>query len=220
MKNYNVEDTEEIELIEIDLDVSEEKTETLQEKNEAAASEWQPIVVDKKGFVRELISYVIVFAVAITAAFLINRFIILNANVPTRSMAPTINAEDKLIGFRLAYIFDEPNRGDVVIFTHKSSDNKAEEEYIKRIIGIPGDTIVITDGILYVNQKPVREEYLGEDMVGSFGPYTVPEDCYFMLGDNRNISEDARYWENTYVNRENIIAKAVFKYNPSFEVIK
>lgn len=218
-KNYVDNDIEEIELIEINLDVEENETEKLDEITEAVAKEGQP-KVSKKNIAKEILSYVIIIAIAITVAFLINRFIIVNANVPTRSMAPTINADDKLIGFRLAYCFSEPQRGDVVIFTHQSYDDKPSEDFIKRIIGVPGDTIVITDGELYVNGKVTQETYLGEPMVGNFGPYTVPEGEYFMLGDNRNISEDARYWDDTFVDREDIIAKAIFKYNPNFKFIK
>ena len=215
-----IQDTDEIELIDVNLDADDVEdledvcpdgeTKELNEKNTKSG----------KNVVKEFFSFVIVIAIAVCAALLINRFVLVNANVPTRSMAPTINADDKLLGFRLAYIFGEPKRGDVVIFTHQCSKNEEEESYIKRIIGVPGDTIVITDGVLYINGKEYKENYLAEGMIGSFGPYEVPEDSYFMMGDNRNISEDSRYWDNTYVDGDDIVAKAFLKYDPSFKAIK
>ena len=80
--------------------------------------------------------------------------------------------------------------------------------------------MVITNGVLYINGKEYKEDYLAEDMIGNFGPYEVPEDSYFMMGDNRNISEDSRYWDNTYVDSDDIVAKAFFKYDPTFKAIK
>ena len=65
------------------------------------------------------------------------------------------------------------------------------------------------NGVLYINGREYKEDYLAEDMIGNFGPYEVPEDSYFMLGDNRNISEDSRYWDNTYVDGDDIVAKGI-----------
>ena len=74
----------------------------------------------------------------------------------------------------------------------------------------------IKDGKVYIDGSPTSldDSFIPEKMIGSYGPYTVPENCYFMLGDNRNNSSDARFWNNTYLKRENVIAKAVFKYWP------
>ena len=213
---------EEIEIIDINLDAEESDTtfDTQEKDTKAATNKEQPKGVSMDSFLKEVFSYLIVIAVAVAAAVIINKFVLVNANIPSRSMAPGINVDDKLFGFRLAYVFDEPKRGDVVIFEHQCYKNDDKEALIKRVIGVPGDTVVITDGQLYVNGEAVIEDYLSEPMVGNYGPYEVPEGCYFMLGDNRNISEDGRYWDNTYVSEDEILAKAIFKYNPSFEVIK
>ena len=87
---------------------------------------------------------------------------------------------------------------------------------LKRVIGLPGETVEIVDGKVYINgsDTPLEEPYLPEPMEGSYGPYTVPEGSYFMLGDNRNNSRDARYWENKFVKKEKIIAKVLFCYYP------
>ena len=69
---------------------------------------------------------------------------------------------------------------------------------------------------MYIDGEPIEEPYLKEEMLGTYGPYVVPEDCYFMLGDNRNSSADSRKWKNTYVKEEDIMAKVLFRYSPSF----
>ena len=74
----------------------------------------------------------------------------------------------------------------------------------------------IRDGHIYINgsDTPLEDVETKEPMEGSFGPYTVPEDCYFVMGDNRNNSLDSRYWKNTYVRRDEILGKAIFRYWP------
>lgn len=172
----------------------------------------------KSSFVRELISWILLFVGAIVVALVVNKTVLANTEVPTGSMENTIHGGDRLFGFRLAYTFSDPERGDVIIF--KYPDNE-EENYIKRIIGLPGDKVEIIDGVVYINGEELEEDYLKEKPLElDFGPYEVPEDSYFVLGDNRNGSHDARRWKNTYVHRDKIIAKAIFKYSPDFEIIE
>lgn len=174
---------------------------------------------DKKSMgtavVREIISWVITFAVAIGVAFVIKNFIIINANVPTGSMENTIMPGDDLIGFRLAYKFSEPERGDIIIFKYPDDET---QKYVKRIVGLPGERVTIKDAKVYINGSsvPLEEEYLKEEWVEAIGPFefNVPEGCYLVLGDNRNNSKDARYWVNPYVTNEEIIGKASFVYLP------
>ncbi len=148
-------------------------------------------------------------------AFVFTQYIIVNAEVPTGSMKNTIMEHDRLIGFRLAYLFDEPERGDVVIF--KYPDNE-EQNYVKRIIGTPGDVVQIKSGHVYVNGEELSEDYLKEPMAESETEetYVVPEGHYFMMGDNRNSSLDSRYWKNTYVAKDKILAKVIFRYYDGF----
>lgn len=169
----------------------------------------------KESAVREILSWVVVFAVALAAAMFIKNYLIINADVPTGSMENTIMPGDRLIGNRLAYLKEGPERGDVVIFHYP--DNEADL-YVKRVIGLPGETVAIEDGKIYVNgsEEPLQEDYLKEEWTEATGPYyfEIPEDSYLMLGDNRNDSLDARYWQNTYVNREKVLGKAVVIYWP------
>ncbi|MCR5527160.1 MAG: signal peptidase I [Lachnospiraceae bacterium] len=169
---------------------------------------------EKKSLLKEVFDWIAVVVVAIIAALIIDNFIIVNAKVPSASMEQTIMTGDRVIGFRGAYLFSDPERGDIVIFKYPDDEKIL---YIKRIIGMPGDTVQIEDGKVYINGEALKEDYLNVKTEGSFGPYTVPEGHYFMLGDNRNNSADSRYWNNTYVAKDKIIGKAVFKYWPSIK---
>lgn len=169
-------------------------------------------------FKKEFFSWVRIIIIAVVIAFVINNFIIINANVPTGSMENTIMTESRMVGLRTAYWFNEPERGDIVIF--KFPDNE-EETFVKRVIGLPGEKVVIKDAKIYINdsEEPLKEDYLPEEWVNTNGSdvpleYQVPEDSYFVLGDNRNYSKDARYWTNTYVHKDKIIAEAKFVYWP------
>lgn len=171
----------------------------------------------KNSLGRELLEDVVLVIVVLAVVFILKNYVLINAVIPSGSMENTIMTGDRVFGNRLAYRFGEPERGDIVIF--KYPDNE-EELYIKRVIGLPGDKVEIRDGLVYLNDsaKPLEEPYLKETPVGDYGPYQVPEDGYFMLGDNRNWSKDSRFWENTYVTREKVLAKAVFRYYPFDEI--
>lgn len=160
---------------------------------------------------------IIVFTLAIS--FLLNHYVIANAEIPTGSMESTVMPNDRVMAYRLSYLFHKPKRGDIVIF-HFPDDES--QEFLKRIIGLPGDIIDIVDGKIYINDsmKPLEENYLKDQPNGDFGPYVVPEDSYFLMGDNRDVSYDSRYWDNTFVKKEEIIAKAIFKYYPTIKMLK
>ena len=168
-----------------------------------------------ENFWKEVLSWIEVFAAAAVIAFCINHFIIANSTVPTGSMEPTIMAGDRVFGSRLAYNNADPQRGDIVIF--KWPDNESVY-FVKRIIGLPGETVDIINGKVYINgsETPLEENYLAvEQNPEQPMHFEVPEGAYFMLGDNRNYSQDARYWNNTYVYRDKIIAKVLVRYWPS-----
>lgn len=161
---------------------------------------------------KEILDWIIVIVIAVSLAFIINKFVIYKVSSPTASMENTIMIDDKVFTLRLAYLFSDPKRGDIVVF---EAPDSPDEDYIKRVIGLQGDTVEVKDGLVYINGEPYEEDYLKEPMEGSFGPYVIPEDCYFMMGDNRNISWDARYWTNKFVDEDKIKGKALFKY-PDF----
>ncbi len=175
--------------------------------------------LNKESFTKEVVSWILTFIACIIAAKLITSFIIVNARVPSASMENTVMTNDRLIANRLAYIFSDPERFDIIVFV---APDEPEKLFIKRIIGVPGDTIEINNGTLIINGEVVEnEEYLKEPMNsdGNYGPITVPEDNYFMLGDNRNNSYDSRYWVNTFVPEDTILGEAMFTYFPSIHLI-
>ena len=160
---------------------------------------------------REIMEWIIVICVAIVIAIVLNTFIIVNAIIPSASMEPTIMTGNRIFGNRLAYIKEDPKRGDIIIFRYPDNE---KELCIKRIIGEPGDTVTIIEGKVYINDSdtPLDEPYLKVIPLGDYGPYEVPADSYFVMGDNRNNSADSRFWQNTFVKREKILGKAAVRY--------
>ncbi len=173
---------------------------------------------EKPSLLHEVISYAVMVVLAVILAYIINHVLIANAVVPTGSMETIVMPGDRLIINRLSYKFGDPERGDIVMF--KFPDDETQD-YLKRIIGLPGETVTIIDGLVYIDDatEPLYEPYLKDAPRGTYGPFEVPEGCYFMMGDNRNISDDARYWDNHYVKREKIVGRAVFKYWKGFKVL-
>lgn len=165
---------------------------------------------------KEILSWVMTFVAAILIVVFAQTFLIINAQVPTGSMVNTIQEGDRIFTFRLSYLFDDPQRGDIIVFRYPDNE---KERFTKRVIGLPGERVEIRDGKVYINdsETPLDEPYVNGTPTGNFGPYEVPEDCYFMLGDNRNDSLDARYWQNTYLHKDKILGKVIFSYYPDFK---
>lgn len=164
---------------------------------------------------KELLSWVTMIAIALGVGLFISKGLIVNAEIPSESMENTIMTGDRLIALRTAYWFSDPERGDIVVFHYPDDET---DLYIKRVIGTPGDAVEGKDGKVYVNGEELEEPYIKEEIEEDFGPYTVPEDSYFMMGDNRNESWDSRFWENTYVKKEKILGKAFVRYYPGIKL--
>jgi signal peptidase I len=173
----------------------------------------------------EVLSWSKTVAFAVAFALLVNNFVIVNASVPTGSMKETIMERDRIVAFRLSYRvaaftwsywFSEPKRYDIVVFRYPDDESTL---FIKRIIGLPGDVIEIKAGKVYLNgsDTPLRDDFTSGEYYGNAGPFHVPDGHYFMLGDNRGNSRDSRDWRNTYLEKEKILGKAIFKYFPGFK---
>ncbi len=148
-------------------------------------------------------------------ALIIMRFVVSVAYVPTPSMVPVIPSPCRIIVNHLATEFSNIYEGEIVLFHFPDDPSKI---YVKRVIGLPGDTIDIHNGHVYRNGEILNEPYLhGLVTEGTFGPYHVPEGHYFMLGDNRNISDDSRLWVHKYVSRSAIIGRADYVIWPIFK---
>lgn len=165
----------------------------------------------------EAVSWGKMIFITVLFALLINQLVIVNASIPTGSMENTIMTNDRIMAFRMSYLFSDPERFDIVIFRFPDDESRL---YVKRIIGMPGETVIIRDGKVYIDgsETPLRDEFVKEPATGNYGPFFVPEDQYFMLGDNRGNSEDSRVWVNKYVRRDRILGRAVFKYFRGFEI--
>ncbi|MBE5922742.1 MAG: signal peptidase I [Lachnospiraceae bacterium] len=154
--------------------------------------------------------------------FLLNKYILINIRVPSGSMKETIQINDKLIASRISYVLENIERYDIVV---ADASENGEGLILKRVIGLPGEMITIANGQIFINNSdiPIEEDYLAEEWTEANDGYefVVPEDSYLLLGDNRNDSYDARFWkeDEKYICRENIIAKVLFRYDPSCEWI-
>ncbi len=177
--------------------------------------EYNTLGSDEKLF-KDIIKLVVWIVGCYLVSLILNQTVIVNGQVPSSSMENTVMTGDRFIANRLEYTLSDPKRYDVVVFESPDEENKL---LIKRIIGMPGDEVQIEEGHLYINQELTNEPYLKEEMYGSFGPYDIPSDSYLMLGDNRNVSIDARYWTNTYVTKNAILGEAKFTYFPKVKII-
>ncbi|MDQ7849797.1 MAG: signal peptidase I [Armatimonadota bacterium] len=146
-------------------------------------------------------------------AFLLAQLIMVSVaqafQVEQYSMEPTLLPHDRVLVSKFIYRLREPARGDVIVLRYPRNP---ERNYIKRVIGLPGETIAIRQGTLYVNGQPIREDYLNGETVGDFGPVTVPLDSVFVMGDNRNNSEDSRAFGP--LKRTLIVGQAILIYWP------
>ena len=176
---------------------------------------------EKPSKMKEIMEYVKLIAIVVAVTFFLETFVIVNAVIPSASMEPTIMTGDHIFGNRLAYKFGDPERYDIIIFRYPDDETQL---FIKRIIGLPGDTVEFRDGEVYINNSdiPIPDEFCSVqdktnlDMSRTVltNPFTVPEDCYFVMGDNRLNSRDSRYWDNPFVKREKILGEAAFRYWP------
>ncbi|AYO31316.1 MAG: signal peptidase [Thermoanaerobacteraceae bacterium] len=165
----------------------------------------------EKNLKNEIVEWIKAIAFALVLALAIRGYVFEPMIVPTGSMIHTIEIGDRILVNKFIYRFEPLKRGDIVVFRFPDDPRQT---FVKRLIGIGGDVIEIKNGTLYRNNVPVQEPYLKEPMVGSFGPYRVPEGYFFMMGDNRNNSKDSRFWENKFVSRNQIVGKATYRIWP------
>lgn len=160
-----------------------------------------------------LLDYVWTFGLAILLALTIRTFVVQAFKIPSGSMLPTLDIGDHILVSKFVYgvgipftekkvlPWGEPERGDIIVFKFPRDD---ERDFIKRVIGLPGDVIEVRDKAVYVNSQPLREDYAVHDVPiilpaevdprDNFGPFTVSPDTVFVMGDNRDHSNDSRYW--------------------------
>jgi signal peptidase I len=147
-------------------------------------------------------------------AFGIRTFVAEARYIPSGSMLPTLQIDDRLIIDKISYNFRNPTRGDIVVFspTDTLKQQNFKDAFIKRLIGLPGDKVEVKGEKLYVNDQLIQENYIDEKPNYDYGPVKVPPNQYLVLGDNRNNSYDSHYWG--FVPRDRIIGKAVVRFWP------
>jgi signal peptidase I len=150
--------------------------------------------------------------IAAVLAFFIITFVAQSFVVDGQSMETTLHNGERLFVNKFIYRFRSPERGDIIVFTPHGAPGK---KYIKRVIALSGETVYIRDGITFINGEPIKENYINEYMLGTFGPYQVPEKSVFVMGDNRNHSADSRFPSIVgFVKYSSISGKAFWVYWP------
>lgn len=155
--------------------------------------------------------FLLIVAAALVLAFLVNTFCFANTRVIGASMSPFLEENDWVITDRLVYFRSAPAFGDIVVIR---KPDVIDQPIVKRVIGVPLDTVEIRNGRLYRNGKPVVHDFASMNKSENMKMIKVPENCYFLMGDNRGVSNDSRRWKKPFVRRDQILGKAVLKYFP------
>lgn len=161
-----------------------------------------------RGISKELVEWLIYLVAVVVLCFLVTKFLGQRTEVFGQSMEPTLHDHDNLITDKITYRFREPARYEIIVFPF---DKEKDVNYIKRIIGLPGETIQVIDGYVYINGEQLNEDY-GNEVMESSGiaevPITLSDDEYFVLGDNRNHSGDSRQSNVGPIKRDEILGRA------------
>ncbi|HEY3396818.1 MAG TPA: signal peptidase I [Armatimonadota bacterium] len=177
----------------------------------------------QRGGILEIVDSLLV---AVLLVFLILRpFVVQAFFIPSGSMIPSLEINDRILVNKFIYFLREPQRGDIVVFVSPRNADPDQKDFIKRVIGLPGDRLAVRNARLYRNGEPVDEPYIAEFMMYQFPPnleeyyrdpnqfkfppgeeYTVPPGYLFVMGDNRNLSNDSHKWGP--LPRENVLGKA------------
>ncbi|MGC1306918.1 MAG: signal peptidase I [Phormidesmis sp.] len=155
---------------------------------------------------------------SIVLALGIRQFVAEARFIPSESMVPTLQIDDRLVIEKISYRFNPPKRGDIIVFQAPAKALAAVDKpnshdaYIKRVIGLPGDTVEVKDNKVFIDGTALEENYIQAPPTYTWGPDTVPEGQYLVLGDNRNSSSDGHIWG--FLPQETIIGRAVVRFWP------
>ncbi|HPF20794.1 MAG TPA: signal peptidase I, partial [Syntrophomonas sp.] len=166
-----------------------------------------------KEFFKETLSIVII---AFILAMILRTFVIEGRIIPSESMLPTLKVGDRVMVNKFIYRFKQPQRGEIIVFAPPDV-LQSKDDYIKRVIGLPGEKVEIKNNRVYIDDQPLVEPYLAEPVNYTFGPVTVPENSLLVLGDNRNHSFDSHMW-NAWMSQDRIKGKAFVIYWPIKEI--
>jgi signal peptidase I len=154
---------------------------------------------------------------ALAIALLIKTFLFQAFYIPSESMVPTLEKNDRVLVNKLSYQMHDVNRGDVVVFKAPPGVDPDVKDLVKRVIGLPGETIEArSDGRVYINGNVLEEKWLPVDVrtEPGFEPITVPPDSYYVLGDNRQNSKDSRYFPAHFIHKKDIVGRVFLRIWP------
>lgn len=164
---------------------------------------------DVRGLIKETLSIIVI---ALILAAVLRTFVIEGRIIPSGSMLNTLQIGDRVMVNKFIYYFKEPERGDIVIFDPPEALGR-NDLFIKRVIGLPGETVEMKNNRVYINGKALKEPYLPEMLDYTYGPVLVPQGSLLVLGDNRNNSYDSHKW-NAWLTRDRLEGKAFMIYWP------
>lgn len=173
----------------------------------------QPTIPEKSLW-NQIRENIVILAIALGLSLLIRTFVAEPRFIPSDSMFPTLEINDRLVIEKVSYYLNSPQFGDIIVFTPPSQLQEigygADQAFIKRIIGKPGQIIEVKNGRVYIDNEPQFERYIAEEPHYQLPPVKVPDNSYFVMGDNRNDSNDSHVWG--FLPKENIIGRAVFRF--------
>ncbi|WP_066715417.1 signal peptidase I [Clostridium sp. Marseille-P299] len=174
----------------------------------------------EKSSIRQVLETVLYFVVVLTVVLLVERFVMQPVEVDGSSMETTLSNKNHLLLEKLTYIFSEPERFDIIVF--QPFEDIDDLYYIKRIIGLPGETVYINNNIIYINGEPLMENYGNENVINDPGiaseEIVLGDDEYFVMGDNRNHSKDSRDETVGLVTKKSIVGRAWCRVWPLKEI--
>ena len=149
--------------------------------------------------------------------FLVVRVALQNFKVEGQSMEPNLHNNEYILVNKVDYLVHSPSRGDIVVFKAVPA-GQPDRDFIKRVIGLPGETVAVHNQTVYINGHPLKESYISQGPSYVFGPKVVPKEQYFVLGDNRNNSFDSSKWPSSWLPKSDIIGKAWIAYWPPGDI--
>ena len=186
-----------------------------QEKSTVGEQQQQP-TSPGSSFWQQVRDNLQIIAIALALALLIRAFVAEPRYIPSDSMFPTLEVGDRVVVEKISYLFRPPSPGEIIVFNPpiqlQIRGYDPDQAFIKRVIGTPGKTIAIQQGKVYLNDTPLAEDYIAEPPAYQMGTVQVPNEQLFVMGDNRNNSNDSHVWG--FLPKHNVIGRACFRFWP------
>ena len=162
-----------------------------------------------------IFDWVETIVVALVLALIIRAFFLQVFWIPSGSMEPTLDINDRIVVNKVSFHFRDPRRLEVVVFRQVESADPTKKDLIKRLVGLPGERLELKNGVIVINGRPIDERHTGNQDFANFGPVTIPQDSFFVMGDNRPASADSRYWG--FLPKKNLIGPAFLRIWPLYK---